>query len=216
MCKSCFEELHFILDGCVKCGKPIINHSLEKQEISGCSYCFNKSFYFDRAISCIEYNDTSKKMILGLKYNNKTYMSKYIATIMKEKLEVEGLEFDYILFVPLHKRRLKKRGFNQSEKIAKHLGKEISAQVIDSIYRKSYTKMLYKLKKQERFQELKNVFAIKHSKNLLNNKNILLVDDIFTTGATTNEISKLLKETGVNKIYIMTLLTRSSDSYVLE
>lgn len=216
MCKSCFEELHFILDGCVKCGKPIINHSLEKQDISGCSYCFNKSFYFDRAISCIEYNDTSKKMILGLKYNNKTYMSKYIATIMKEKLEVEGIEFDYILFVPLHKRRLKKRGFNQSEKIAKHLGKEISTQVIDSISRKSYTKMLYKLKKQERFQELKNVFVIKQSKNLLNNKNILLVDDIFTTGATTNEISKLLKETGVNKIYIMTLLTRSSDSYVLE
>lgn len=215
MCKFCFEEIHFILDGCVKCGKPIINHSLEKQDMDGCSYCFRKSFYFDRAISCIEYSDISKKMILGLKYNNKTYMSKYIAKIMKEKIELENIKFDYILFVPLHKKRLKKRGFNQAEKIAKYLGYETESIVIDAIARKNYTEMLYKLGREERKNELKDAFVLKSSKKL-KGKDILLVDDIFTTGSTTNEISKLLKQHEVNRIFVITLLTKSSDSYVLE
>ena len=136
LCKDCFKELNFIQDGCIKCGKPIIYHSLEKLDICGCSYCFNKSFYFDKAISCIEYSDISKSMILGFKYKNKTYMAKYISNIMKEKLDLENIKFDYITFVPLHKKRMRKRGFNQSEKIAKELGKMIDIPILDCIYSK--------------------------------------------------------------------------------
>ena len=76
MCKECFDSIHFILDGCIKCGKPIVNYSLEEQPIEGCGYCLNKSFYFDKAISCIEYSDLSKQLIFKFKYNNATYMSK--------------------------------------------------------------------------------------------------------------------------------------------
>ena len=108
MCKSCCNNINFILDGCIKCGKPIINYSLEEQSVDGCSYCLNKGFYFDKVISCVEYTEISKKIIFGLKYNNKTYLSKYISIIMKEKLELENVKFDYILFVPLHKKRLRK------------------------------------------------------------------------------------------------------------
>lgn len=215
-CKNCFEELHFILDGCKKCGKPIINHSLEKQDISGCSSCFNKTFYFDKAISCIEYNDLSKKLALDFKYKNKTYMSKYIAQIMKEKLEIEDIKFDYIMYVPLHKNRLKKRGFNQAQKIGIKLSKLINIPDVDIIYRKYDTVQLYKLRKNERKKELRNAFIIDDINNLLKNKNILLIDDIFTTGSTVNEISKVLKLNGVNKVFVMTLLTRASDAYVME
>lgn len=213
MCKSCFNEMHFILDGCIKCGKPIIYHSLEKQDISGCSSCFNKTFYFDKSISCIEYNDISKKLILDFKYKSKTYMSNYIADIMKEKLEIENIKFDCILYVPLHKKRLKKRGFNQSKKIAIKLGKLINKPSYDILIRKKYTKPLYNLSKDERNKILKNVFGITDNIKI-KNKNILLIDDIFTTGSTVNEISKLLKLKGVNKVYVMTLLTRSNDTYV--
>lgn len=213
ICKSCFNEMSFILDGCIKCGKPIIYHSLEKQDISGCSSCFNKTFYFDKSISCIEYNNISKRLILDFKYKNKTYMSNYIANIMKEKLEIENIEFDCILYVPLHKKRLKKRGFNQSKKIAIKLEKLINKPSYDILIRKKYTKPLYNLSKEQRNKVLKNVFEIKNEINL-KNKNILLVDDIFTTGATVNEISKILKLEGVNKVYVITLLTRSNDNYI--
>ncbi|WP_296645603.1 ComF family protein [Romboutsia sp. 13368] len=208
MCKECFTNISFILDGCVKCGKPIINYSLEDQNIEGCNYCLNKGFYFDKVISCIEYTQLSKKIVFGLKYNNKTYMSKYIAQIMKEKLELEDIKFDYILFVPLHKKRMRKRGFNQAEKIARNLSDLVNVPIIDKIDRKYNTRRLYILNKEERKKELKNAFILKEVKENLKNKNILLVDDIFTTGSTVNEISKLIRVEGVNKIFIMTFLTR--------
>lgn len=216
ICKSCFREMNFIQDGCMKCGKPIIRHSIEKEFIEECSYCFNKDFYFDKSISCIEYNDVTKKMVLGLKYNQKTFMAKYIAQIMKEKLYLENIKFDYILFVPLHKKRLNKRGFNQAQKIAFNLSKIVNIPLLDCISRKKYTRMLYKLNKKERKEELKNVFVVKENVKLINNKNILLIDDIFTTGLTTNEISKLLKLSGANKVFVLTLLTKANDNYIME
>ena len=204
----CFSNINFILDGCIKCGKPIINYSLEEQSIDGCSYCLNKSFYFDKVISCVEYTEISKKIVFGLKYNNKTYLSKYIATIMKEKLDLENIKFDYILFVPLHKKRLRQRGFNQAEKIAMDLSKIVDIPTVDN------TKRLYKLGKEERINELKNAFVIKENIIDLKNKNVLLVDDIFTTGSTVNEISKILKINGVNKVFVSTFLTRTDTFYV--
>ena len=214
MCKDCFSNINFILDGCIKCGKPIINYSLEEQSIDGCSYCLNKSFYFDKVISCVEYTEISKKIVFGLKYNNKTYLSKYIATIMKEKLDLENIKFDYILFVPLHKKRLRQRGFNQAEKIAMDLSKIVDIPTVDNISRKYNTKRLYKLGKEERINELKNAFMIKDNRIDLKNKNVLLVDDIFTTGSTVNEISKVLKINGVNKVFVSTFLTRTDTFYV--
>ena len=216
LCKDCFKELHFIKDGCIKCGKPIIYHSLEKQDIEGCSYCFNKSFYFDKSISCIEYNDISKQLILGLKYKNKTYISKYISNIIKEKLELENIKFDYILFVPLHKNRLRERGFNQSEKIANKLGELLNIPVLDCIDRVKNTKKLYKLNKEDREKELKNGFTVKENINLIKNKKVILIDDIFTTGSTANEISKVLKINSADSICIFTLLTTCVDVYVKE
>ena len=214
MCKDCFSNMNFILDGCIKCGKPIINYSLEEQSIEGCGSCLKKSFYFDKAISCVEYTNLSKKIIFGLKYNNKTYLSKYIAIIMKEKLELENIKFDYILFVPLHKKRLRQRGFNQAEKIAIDLGKIMNIPVVDNIQRKNNTRRLYKLGAEERVKELKNAFIINNNIIDLRNKNILLVDDIFTTGSTVNEISKILKINGVNKVFISTFLTRADTFYI--
>ena len=149
-----------------------------------------------------------------LKYNNKTYLSKYIATIMKEKLDLENIKFDYILFVPLHKKRLRQRGFNQAEKIAMDLSKIVDIPTVDNISRKYNTKRLYKLGKEERINELKNAFVIKENIIDLKNKNVLLVDDIFTTGSTVNEISKILKINGVNKVFVSTFLTRTDTFYV--
>ena len=139
---------------------------------------------------------------------NKINISKYISLIIKEKLELENIKFDYILFVPLHKKRLKERGFNQAEKIAIDLGKIMDIPVVDNISRRCNTKKLYKLGKQDRINELKNAFIIKNNRVDLKNKNVLLVDDIFTTGSTVNEISKVLKINGVNKVFVTTFLTR--------
>lgn len=216
LCKDCFKEIHFILDGCNKCGKPTIIHNLERESLLDCSYCYNKSYYFDKSISCIEYNEISKKFVLDYKYKNKTYLCKYIAYIMKEKFEMENIDVDYILFVPLHKKRQNKRGFNQSEKIAREFGKLVNIPVLDCIERTKNTKQLYKLTKIERQNELKNGFQVKENISLIKNKKIIIIDDIFTTGSTVNEISKILKLNNIGHICILTLLTKNIDVYAKE
>ena len=90
----------------------------------------------------------------------------------------------------------------------------IDIPILDCIYRKSNTNRLYNLNRKERKIELKNAFLVKENINYANGKNILLIDDIFTTGSTVNEISKLLKLNNVNKIFVMTLLTKSNDNYI--
>ena len=124
---------------------------------------------------------------------------------MKEKLKIENIKYDYILCVPLHKNRLKKRGFNQAQKIAKYLSKLEEKPFLDIIKRDIKTKKLYNLGKSKREEELKNAFSIDYD---FKNKNVLLIDDIFTTGATVNEISKQLRFNNVSKIYVLTLLSK--------
>ena len=183
----------------------------KKIEYSRCKFCENKNFYFDRAISCIEYCDKSKVLVLSLKYYGNTYMSRYIAQVMRDKLEFEQLSADYIIPVPLHKKRMRIRGFNQAEKIASYLSECTNIPIIDCVKRNRNTKRLYALNKFQREKELKNAFEVKGGSEKIIGKRIILVDDIFTTGTTVNEISKKLKIYGVDEIIVLTFLTRNID-----
>lgn len=183
----------------------------KKIEYTRCKFCENKNFYFDRAISCIEYCDKSKVLVLSLKYYGNTYMSRYIAQVMRDKLEFEQLSADYIIPVPLHKKRMRIRGFNQAEKIASYLSECTNIPIIDCVKRNRNTKRLYVLNKFQREKELKNAFEVKEDSEEIIGKRIILVDDIFTTGTTVNEISKKLKIYGVDEIIVLTFLTRNID-----
>ena len=183
----------------------------KKIEYTRCKFCENKNFYFDRAISCIEYCDKSKVLVLSLKYYGNTYMSRYIAQVMRDKLEFEQLSADYIIPVPLHKKRMRIRGFNQAEKIASYLSECTNIPIIDCVKRNRNTKRLYALNKFQREKELKNAFEVKVDSEGIIGKRIILVDDIFTTGTTVNEISKKLKIYGVDEIIVLTFLTRNID-----
>ena len=183
----------------------------KKIEYTRCKFCENKNFYFDRAISCIEYCDKSKVLVLSLKYYGNTYMSRYIAQVMRDKLEFEKLSADYIIPVPLHKKRMRIRGFNQAEKIASYLSEYKNIPIIDCVKRNRNTKRLYALNKFQREKELKNAFEVKVDSEEIIGKRIILVDDIFTTGTTVNEISKKLKIYGVDEIIVLTFLTRNID-----
>ena len=183
----------------------------KKIEYTRCKFCENKNFYFDRAISCIEYCDKSKVLVLSLKYYGNTYMSRYIAQVMRDKLEFEQLSADYIIPVPLHKKRMRIRGFNQAEKIASYLSECTNIPIIDCVKRNRNTKRLYALNKFQREKELKNAFEVKVDSEEIIGKRIILVDDILTTGTTVNEISKKLKIYGVDEIIVLTFLTRNID-----
>ncbi|WFD10046.1 ComF family protein [Tepidibacter hydrothermalis] len=203
LCKDCFNKLNFINNGCLNCGKPLTD--FYKNDI--CSNCETNEYVFTRALSCVEYDDNIHKLIYSLKYGAKTYLAYNIAEIMNDKLEYEGVKFDYIIPVPLHKNRLRKRGYNQSLLICKQLSKINKKEVLDIVIRNKNTQFLSKLTKKERIKKLQNVFTLATNDNKIYKKDLLIVDDIFTTGTTVNEISKKLLNSGANKIYAITFAT---------
>lgn len=215
MCRFCYEKLYIISSPCAKCGKPLINQNLDmKNNIVDCGYCRDKNFLFERNISIIEYDDISSKMVFLLKYGLKTYVSRYIGEMMSDVIlknyrdVLEG--YDIITFVPLSKKRYRQRGFNQSEKIAMEISKNIKIPVFDIVDRIKDTKRLHGLNLDERRRELVGKFCLKDIQKSgvdIRGKSILVVDDIFTTGSTLNEVSKVLLLGGAYKVLGLTFAT---------
>lgn len=213
MCFKCYNEMIILNDVCPKCGKPFINLNLDKEVlIENCDFCKHKNFLFERNISIVEYNEMSKKMIFGLKYSKKTFYAKLISQIIIDKINSYYSniikEFDYISFVPLSKKREKERGFNQAKLITSYISQYFDITIVDCVERNKNTKKLHKLSEKDRSRELKNAFKIcEGKKELIYNKNLIIVDDVFTTGSTMNEIAKVLKLSGVGKILSLSFAT---------
>jgi competence protein ComFC len=155
-----------------------------------------------------DYQGIIRQKILQYKFGEKTYISECFTKIIlnDEKICRFLKNYDIIIPVPISKKRKKKRGYNQSELIAKKIAKQMKNL-------KYTSKVLYKTKdtipqsvldKDKRIENIKGAYYIKNEQ-ILKNKKVLLIDDIFTTGSTVNECSKILKQVGVKEIGIFTL-----------
>lgn len=223
ICKSCFCKLNYIENGCKICGKPIKSGNAEyssrysddgeyDEARQGCDFCRKKSFLFDRNISILEYNETSSRIVFKYKYGKRTFLARVISDMMCDILDKKYSDVlanaDFVTFVPLSKKRTKERGFNQSEKLAKYICKRYNLEAVELIKRVKNTKKLYGLNSADRKKVLKNAFVINPDyRNKLNGKKVVIIDDIFTSGSTVNEISKVLRLNGVFEIVSITFLT---------
>ena len=127
---------------------------------------------------------------------------------MKKYVELFG-SYDIISAVPIHKKRKHDRGYNQSELIAKKLAKNIPNIIYKNILKKTINNQRQsELKKEERLENVKNVYQIQN-RQIIENKRIVLFDDIYTTGSTVNECSRVLKENGAKEILVLTLASGS-------
>lgn len=113
--------------------------------------------------------------------------------------------YDIIIPVPISKKRKKQRGYNQSYLIAKELSKSLEVRLIDyCLYKFKDVIEQSKLNKEERKQNLKNVYLLKNEE-IIKDKRVLLIDDIFTTGATANECCKTLHQAKIKEVSILTI-----------
>lgn len=138
-----------------------------------------------------------------LKYNNKFLVGKYLGELIAESLsnKIDVDEIDLVIPMPLHKLKKAERGYNQAYYIAKGLARKLKIK-LDSgnLKRKKYTQSQTKLNLLERRENMRDAFKVRNEK-LLEGKNILLVDDVITTGASVSEAANVLKENGANKVY---------------
>ena len=148
-----------------------------------------------------EADKTLQNIVHSLKYNKQFRIGTFLGEILAEGIILKNWMIDLILPVPIHHLKKAERGYNQSDFIVKGMSKGLkisySARTVKRI---RYTETQTNLKLQERAKNVENAFKVTNSKKI-KNKNILLVDDVITTGATTLECAKVLMNAGAEKIY---------------
>lgn len=156
-----------------------------------CGNCLTEKPRYSRLISCIKYKDAMADSIKKFKFNNRPDLHIGFSKLACEVLEREGAAFDTVIPVPLSKKSLKKRGYNQSALIAKYVADYFNAEYHDDLLVKiKETKKQSNLKLPERRKNIKGAFAVSN-KNKLYGRSVLLVDDIYTTGCTMREAAKM-------------------------
>jgi phosphoribosyltransferase len=205
ICKTCIKKLPFVKEPyCIKCGKEIIS-----EDSAYCDEC-NSDREFEAGRGLCNYTDEMRHIILKIKYDNKREYIEGFAKLMAIRYEkfIKVSNIDCIMPVPLHSSRKRMRGFNQSDILAKDLSKYLDIHVLhDCLCRVKKTIDQKGLSRTERLHNLDNAFIVKDLPP--NIKNILIVDDVYTTGTTIEKCAKVLKDSGANKIYFLTICTGS-------
>ncbi len=212
-CISCGEELQDLSDRiCPECLSEIDFHEGKVCKICGaeispqqvvCSSCKNVQYNFDCAISVCEYGNISGKIVKSLKYNGKKYVAKYMAKYMADTYFKSSEVADIITFVPQNPIKGKFRGFDHAELIANDLAKILNLPIKNMLMRVKDTPNQASLPRSMRMTNLDGAFDI--IKDLdLRTKTVLLVDDVYTTGATANECSLMLKKANPRRIVTLT------------
>lgn len=199
ICEKCLKVLPFITEKvCAHCGVQLIN------EGNYCKICKGKNFVIDRAVSPFIYQDVIRKLIKDLKYNNAKYVSISLGKFMADHFVKTKMFAQMIIPVPLCNKRLKERGYNQAKLLADRISENINIPVVDNILiRNKETPTQTKLNFTNRRQNMVDAFEV-INKSEVKDKVVLLVDDIYTTGATANECAKTLKNAGAKIVYVIT------------
>ncbi len=197
LCAGCWGDLIFLTgNGCERCGVPLdVPNGL-------CAPCLAEAPDHDGASAAVAYGDVSRTIILKLKHGRKIGLASLVAKLMISALPKTGHWL--IVPVPLHPLRMWLRGFNQSALIATEIARLSGwAHVPDALIRKKRTPMLGGRGAVERRRLLAGSIAVSaRRKPQLEHKNILLIDDVYTSGATANACARVLKRAGAAEVRV--------------
>ncbi|WP_373483163.1 ComF family protein [Acetobacterium sp.] len=209
LCHQCEDDLPIINNPtCIRCGRPIFDADRHV-----CIPCAKLNLPFSGGYAYLNYKDSGKKLVHAIKFNDRPHLGIWVGTQMGVDMArfpwVNGV--DLIIPVPLHSNRQSERGYNQSEKIAQGIREGLSQNnhrapelATDILIRSRDTPHQIGQGREERLCNLTGAFNVEHIETI-QNKTILLVDDVLTTGATLAETSLTLLEAGAAQVFIATL-----------
>ena len=163
---------------------------------------------FTRHLYMFNYEGIIRERIIQYKFSNKAYLNEMFTNFIIKNKKICGFlkNYDIIIPVPISKKRKLKRGYNQSEIIARKVSKELKSLKLE-------TNVLLKVKdnvaqstlsKEERAKNVKDAYKVQNEQ-IIKNKRIVLLDDVFTTGSTVEECSRVLKLAGVKQVDVITI-----------
>ena len=202
ICENCRERVKRAEGSvCLKCGKPVSDHEKEY-----CTECGRKKRSFDQGKSLYLHQGNAAAAVYRLKFQNQR---NYAAVFAKELEKRYGTQIrrwnpDVLIPIPLHKKKRKKRGYNQAEllaeKLSEHTGIPLEKNVLKRVRNTHPQK---DLDPAERSWNLRNAFAVESGWKPA--ETVLLVDDIYTTGSTIDKAAEILKKSGVDKVYFLSI-----------
>jgi len=209
----------FFPDNCLLC-RQFLNSHHQRQLCPSCLGLleFNNGknmcepaqhhYAFDQAWSVCLYNDTAKKLLHAFKYNSKTSLAKTFVPLMidfVERNQIPVRQFDMILPIPLHPARLRDRGYNQSSLLSRGLSSHWGILHAENLLvRGKPTNTQTELDAKQRWTNLQGAFRMNNSAHI-SGQSVLIIDDLFTTGATLNAAADALKNAGAARVGVLTL-----------
>lgn len=196
LCRACFDALPEVgRPSCARCGLPTAFETFV------CEECKNVDCGFESACASLRYQGAGKELVHALKYGGYTrVVEKVAAPLMLGALD-GGTRFDAVVPVPLHRSRLRKRGFNQAKLLARGVASRINAPVSDTLEVVRSTRDQVELSAAERRANVAGAYAAKGPVA----GRILLVDDVFTTGATMSACARTLVQAGAGEVHALSL-----------
>jgi len=205
LCGECLSEIHWIDPPfCSVCGSPFPSGVGESHP---CGDCLTKTRHYETARALGYYVGPLQKMIHRWKYQGKTSLTGPLGEWMAtgSHRHWDPALFDLLVPVPLHSRRLRERGFNQALLLVKELSRRTGIPYRKRLLQKrDSTPPQVNLSGADREKAVRNAFQYIGPENL-EGKTLLLVDDVYTTGATVNECSRVLLASGAERVHVLTL-----------
>ncbi|MFN3387857.1 MAG: double zinc ribbon domain-containing protein [Allosphingosinicella sp.] len=200
-CLACWGSLAFLGDPCCACcGLPF---AYGEGEAAACGRCLADPPRFDRLRAAVAYGEVARKVALKLKYSGRPGVAGTLARFMARHLEARPEAL--LVPVPLHRWRIWSRGYNQAALIAAALSAQCGVPAAqDALRRVKATPPLKGLGRRERAEAVRGAFRVTDAgKALLRGRDAILVDDVFTSGATANGCAKALKRAGAARVEVL-------------
>ena len=197
LCDDCFKTVSFNnREACPVCGRITAFPEI-------CLECKARAPLVKKAVSPLVYEDGSTVLITKFK-NGEGYLKEYFADLISQKLQ-DFPAFDCIVYVPMTQKAEYRRGYNQAEILAKSISKRLGVPVIkNALVKKKDTPEQKLLSREEREKNLKGCFKVEKATEI-KDKDVLIVDDVLTTGATSEAVCALLLKAGAKNVYLATV-----------
>lgn len=201
ICESCYRDLPWITSACAMCALPLAH---ETPAGALCGRCQRKRPRFDSSLSLFRYEANAMRLVQQLKFNQKLAISRVLGDMLLRKILRQQVDLpDCILPVPLYRKRLRKRGFNQSIELARPLAKALLIPVdLKAVIRVRDTRPQTGLDRDSRRINIKGAFRTVAA---LPYRHAAIIDDVVTTGSTVNELARVLKRAGVKRVDVWSI-----------
>lgn len=199
LCRQCAAELPWFQNSCPRCAR------LLKGKEADCSFCRGVGYAFEACTALGRYRGRLRKVVHRFKYYGQKSLAAPLGLLLGSRIsrQLQPSAVQFLVPVPLHRQRLLQRGYNQAALLAGAVGKELALPVREPLKRVKETQSQTGLNKKQRRENLQGAFRC--CRGFPAGSHLLLIDDVFTSGATAQEASRVLKKAGAGKVSVAVL-----------